>query len=278
MKTFIIPVDFSASSQNALQYAVYLAQQMQVKTISLFHAYHMPVIEGVEDYRKLDEATNAIKLGKINRMKEFVQQTLGHLPQNANIEFNFVAKEGDIADQLMQLTDNKQFIVMGTQGKPHADTDTGGSHTSDVMLKLNAPVLAIPAGMAYKNPQKIVYAIDYEKYDHAVLYSLKAFADAFDAEITLLHINPTQGYFDEVHMDNYRKTIREIMEYENMNLDFITGEDLEKVLQIYINEKHPDLLVMLSRKGTIRYNKYKSSFSRQMVMNAHLPVLIFHQQ
>ncbi|OWY21774.1 universal stress protein [Sphingobacteriales bacterium UPWRP_1] len=278
MNHFVIPLDFSAASQNALHYAWQMALQMHVRHVSLFHAFHMPMGDWITSYEQLDQTAGAVKEAKIKRMKEFVHDTLGHLSNSKFIHLEYIANEGEVAEQLAQITNNNQLIVMGTQGQPHTNTQTGGSYTSEVMLKLTAPVLAIPAGINYTPPRKIVYAIDYEKYDHQVLLSLKAFADTFDSTITLLHINPTHGYFDEQQMANYRKTIHEIVQYENMNLDFVNGEDVEAAMHRYVDEKMPDLMVMLSRKGSIKYNKYANSFSRQMIMHTHIPLLIFHQQ
>ena len=77
MKTIIVPTDFSAISNNAIDYAVDLAKATG-GSILLFHAYQVPVsmtdvpivLLSIEDLQKTNES-------KMEEMKRSLQEPAG---------------------------------------------------------------------------------------------------------------------------------------------------------------------------------------------------------
>ncbi len=276
MNSIIVPVDFSSAALGALQYAYQLAQTMRFKNVSLFHAYQTPLVESVGSLEQLEKMSNDVRNEKNLQLQNFAQLALVRIAPYQDIQLEFITIEGIITELLANYVESQHLIVMGTQGQEHSGTFTHGSHTSEEMLNVSAPILVVPVGCTYKAPKSILYAIDYENYDRSILHSLSSFADVVGASVTLLHINSSKGYFDEMRMANYRKTLHDILPNENMKLDFVSGEDLEHVLISYLTEKQIDLPVLVSRKGTILKNQYADSFSRQMTMRTQTPLLIFH--
>lgn len=276
MYNIIVPIDFSYAAECALQYAYRLALFMKTAKIELFHAYKTPLVESVGSFEELELLASSVRKEKIVQLKIFVQKTFKRMHVKNQVEIEYIAAEGEIAGLLAQYTESRHLIVMGTEGQSHSETFTHGSLTSEVLLHVSVPVLVVPVGAEFTKPKSLLFAIDYENYDHSVLYSLSSFANAANASVTLLHIHPDTGYFDHKKMTNYRKTLRDILPNENMKLVFLTGENLEQSIFNYLEEKKLDLPVLLSRKGTILNNQYTDSFSRLMTMRTQTPLLIFH--
>ncbi len=44
MKTILVPTDYSAAADNAIEYAAHLSQEMHA-SIVLLHVFHMPLID-----------------------------------------------------------------------------------------------------------------------------------------------------------------------------------------------------------------------------------------
>ena len=113
MKTIIVPTDFSAISNNAIDYAVDLAQATN-SSILLFHAYQVPVsmtdvpivLLSVEDLQKNNEA-------KMGDLKRSLQERTGNA-----IKVYAETKLGDTVDELEDICEKvKPFaVVMGTKG------------------------------------------------------------------------------------------------------------------------------------------------------------------
>ncbi|HRI29085.1 MAG TPA: universal stress protein [Chitinophagales bacterium] len=276
MNTFIIPVDFSAVSATALQYGYHLAIQTQAQEVIVCHIYLTPLTENVANIQQIDALAASAQSEKERRLKEFVQQSLGHLTAAKLPPITYMADEGDLINQLQQITNNSTLIVMGTMAQPKPNTASGFSQTTDVMLQTTTPVMVIPAGAVYRKPQNIVYAIDYEQFDRKTLYSLKAFSDRVDAKVTLLHINAQPGITNHTQLVNYRKTIQDIIPYENIKLDFIEGDDVANLLLHYTQQHDTNILALLTKKGQLSNPDYVNSLSSQLLMQCPIPIIVFH--
>src|SRR6476659_8594807 len=111
MKTIIVPTDFSAISNHAMEYAVDLAKVTGC-SILLFHAYQVPVsmtdvpivLLSVEDLQKANES-------KMDEVKASLKERAGD-----SIKIYTETKLGDTVDELEDICDKiKPFaVVMGT--------------------------------------------------------------------------------------------------------------------------------------------------------------------
>ena len=113
MKTIVVPTDFSAISNNAIDYAVDLGKATGCSVL-LFHAYQVPVsmtdvpivLLSVEDLQKSNES-------KMDEVKESLEERIGD-----SIEIYAETKLGDTVDELAAVCAKvKPFaVVMGTKG------------------------------------------------------------------------------------------------------------------------------------------------------------------
>ena len=122
---------------------------------------------------------------------------------------------------------------------------------------------------------KIVFAIDYEDYDGGTMYSLEAFADIFNAEAVLLHVNPDGSYFNVQHLENYKKTLYEIDNYDHLKFEFVGDPNIYTALENYIQENQSDIIAMKTRKSAETTSK--ESLTRKMVNHTAIPLLAFHE-
>lgn len=106
MNTFIIPVDFSAISATALQYGYHLAIQTQAQEVIVCHIYLTPLTENVANIQQIDALAASAQSEKERRLREFVQQSLGHLTDAKLPPITYMADEGDLINQLQQITNN----------------------------------------------------------------------------------------------------------------------------------------------------------------------------
>src|ERR1700730_5901757 len=126
MKTIIVPTDFSAISNNAMNYAADLGREINC-SILLFHAYQIPVsmtdvpivLISVEDLQKNAET-------KMAEVKKSLEKATGDA-----IKIYAETKLGDTVDELEDLCNRtKPFaVVMGTKGATGLERVFFGSTT-----------------------------------------------------------------------------------------------------------------------------------------------------
>src|SRR6185369_9321632 len=135
MKTIIVPTDFSAISNNAIDYAVDLAKATG-SSILVFHAYQVPV--SMTDV--------PIVLLSVEELKRSLQERTGN-----SIKIYAETKLGDTVDELEDVcTKVKPFaVVMGTKGATGMERVLFGSTTLTTIRHLNWPVIVVPPGKKY---------------------------------------------------------------------------------------------------------------------------------
>src|SRR5262245_28991146 len=143
MKTIVVPTDFSAISNNAIDYAVDLAKATG-SSMLLFHAYQVPVsmtdvpivLLSVEELQKTYET-------KMDDLKRSLQQRTGD-----SIKIYVETKLGDTVDELEDVCDKvKPFaVVMGTKGATGMERVLFGSTTLTTIRHLSWPVIVVPPG------------------------------------------------------------------------------------------------------------------------------------
>ena len=97
MQTFLVPVDFSAASSNALEYAAQLAKVMGAKLL-LFHAYMLPTPVSEVPYVMV----TADELQKEN--EELIERKPEYLQNNIGVEIEWQVRIGIATDEVKALT------------------------------------------------------------------------------------------------------------------------------------------------------------------------------
>ncbi len=141
IKTIVVPVDFSDSSDNAFQMALSIAMKYQAKLIALhvvdesidLHGYYFPHIS----FEKLEEelAEGAQKL-----MTDFCKRKLYDYENHQGLVVSGLPHDKIIATARVN---NADMIIMGTHGRSGFDHVLFGSTAEKVVRKSPIPVLTV---------------------------------------------------------------------------------------------------------------------------------------
>ena len=263
MTSILFPTDFSLNALSALHYAYELSAYAGGE-LTLLHV----TTDNVTD----EEAG-------MYRLREVSEELHKHFIEKDGVRFSFRLQHGEAAKGICAEceSDGYHIVAMGTRGASRAATQAIGSVAAETIKLVQLPVLVIPYFAEFRPIQKIVYAIDYNAFDADKIKSLKAFADVFDAEITLLHVNPSEPFFDESRFENYRKTMLAVTDYEKLRFDFVKGDDVTSALDKYVSENKADLVAMTTRQPQLMEATMHSSVTREMSLYSKVPLLAFHE-
>ncbi len=274
MKTIIVPTDFSAISNNAMDYAVGLAKQTG-SSILLFHAYQVPVsmtdvpivLVSVEELQKNAET-------KMADVKKSLEQTTG-----GSTKIYAETKLGDTVDELEELCNRiKPFaVVMGTKGATGLERVFFGSTTLTTIKHLSWPVIVVPPGKKYSAIKKIGFACDFrEVVETTPAHFIKEFVKEFNAEIHVLNVDYKNVHF-KPETPEQSVLLHTMLEDLNPKYDFIEDENIEAGIEKFAEKNNLDLVITIPKKHKLLEGLFKRSHTRDLVFHSHLPIMCVHE-
>ncbi|MGM5629770.1 universal stress protein [Apibacter raozihei] len=142
MKSMIVPVDFSESTDHILEEAVYYAKATQSK-IYLLHVASLDLgfVIGDIGFQYLPELEEAGMKDETQQLVTYEKKLKGE-----GVEVEIIIKQGTPAEVILSETTqrNADLIVMGSHGRGVIMEAILGSVSKDVIKKSEVPVLIVP--------------------------------------------------------------------------------------------------------------------------------------
>ena len=273
MKTILVPVDYSETSNNALNYAMELAELSKSKIV-LFHAYQVPLPTG--DIPVMLVSPAELEKDNVHRIKKLEKKIQNKL--SAHVQLEHECRSGFISDEIVSVANEKKadLIVMGIKGETKINRALIGSNTVSVIKHTKTPVLVIPEGCTYKKPGKIVLAYDYRGVvAKPVLENLKRFVNIFKAKLLVLDVVQPEAV---PVMENAVAgiTLENSLHGVEHSLYFPEADDVTSEINSFVDTYKADWLVMMPHRYKLFENIFHKSNVRQMAFHTHVPLLSLH--
>jgi nucleotide-binding universal stress UspA family protein len=264
MNKLLIPVDFSATSLNALIYATKLFAGSDLE-ITLLHTYDV-------------SSSAAFRMKSIDRfMEDDAEREMEALVRKMEKEAPDIALKTKIVKReaiptITSLGDTGTYdlIVMGTKGASGLKEVFMGSVAGGVISKTEAPVLVVPAGYTYQPLREIAFAIsDMPFSEDSVVAPLRKLAKMHAAKVNVLHVSDDQ----ESDLSEVMKSIDDL----NPSLTYAFGTgDINQHLQDYLREEDAGLLCLVRRNKGFFNRLFGGSVTLQQTFSSSVPLLILH--
>ncbi len=260
----LVPVDFSACSENALRLAIDFASKHKASltVLSVCSVHQTPV------------TNNSLNQDTIMENLKGYEQNMAKL---ASIDHTFELEIGLAADVITEKGATHDLIIMGTKGKHDAIDKLVGSVSLKVIQHSTIPVMVIPEELNMISFDKIVFAADFKKIEHmSNLDKLRELALAYDSELHLLNVNESSEFISEDESD-------EAMElhnfFEDVNHAFFLSKhkDIEEGIMSYTDEKSISILALMPRKHTFLQSLFQHNTTHNVVMQLKTALLSFHE-
>jgi len=274
MEKILVPTDFSGNANNALEYAVALAEKEHAKLV-LLHA--IPITYTAPD---LGGSVLTDKLASVEKESRRLLGQMCEEVKRKQVTCEYICETGLPVEVITNALrgERPQLVVMGTRGASGIGEFLIGSNTAKVIGNSECPVIAVPEKAVYNGIKKITYATDYHKSDLTALKEVVKIARLFRAQLNVLHI--ADGEFtaetEKETLRDFMSKVNDELDYNNVSYQLIQGNDVEKKLQEYVNEKYSDLLAMSTRHRGLIDKLFGKSITIQMAYHTRVPLLVFH--
>lgn len=263
MKRILVPVDFSDTSKNALQYAVDLFSGKALE-ITLLHIYGAPsttlMMKSIDSIL-IKEATNEMD-SLIRIMEEKAPEVVFKTKMAKNYAVSAISELGN--------SGRYDMIVMGTKGVSGLKEVFMGSIAGGVVSKSSIPVIVVPLDYKLKSIENVVFAVgDDDIKDASVLKALKDIVSYHNSKLEILNVSKNG-------LPNFKDTISAV---KDLNPEITQKEpkgDLNKQLNVHINNNDVDLLCLLRSKKDFLDRLFSGSVTLKQTFNSSVPILIMY--
>jgi nucleotide-binding universal stress UspA family protein len=275
MKSILVPIDFSSTSENALNYAAELAKRSKAKIV-LLHVMHVPVITAeapvvMPDMN--DIAKDCIK--QLRKLKRKVQTRY-----STNLSVDCICQLGFAVDEIIDHASlmKADLIVMGMQGASFVSEKLIGSVTTSVIQRSKVPVLAIDQKVKFRSIRKVVLACDFESIGGgSVLKSLKQLVKMFKSHVYVLNV-----FREPEPVAATNELVSDLMRFDGSLVDLdhtfheIQSDDVVDGINQFVEDSKIDLVVMVPRKHSFLNKLFKEPNTVKMAFHSKVPLLALH--
>lgn len=270
----LVPTDFSEVANNALNYALLLAKKINAE-VSILYIKNIPLVD--------NSYPNAIYETYISEIDEYTTKNFDKLKSKllteSGVKYTIQSSFGFINDEIQEYVANNEIdlIILGTTGTSGLEEILIGSNAASVVAKSIVPVLVIPPGAQFNEIKQIVYSSDFNEPEFPSLSRLAYFADLYEAEISILHVESENDKYFDIENNFFVKNKDQIA---LNNWKVISVEEKDGVMEsinLFINEKQADLLVMAKHNRNFFDRIFHRSLSKQMAYHTKIPLLVLNK-
>ena len=281
MHKILCPVDFSAASLNAIEFAARIGAAHRA-SLTLFHVFtadefDQVLADGELVNRFPSESTGAEYAEEMLRsLADEVVRMAG--PEGlASCDYHF--SDGPVEQKVATYAEQQgyQLVVMGTAGVKDIYEQYGGSHTTKTVNRSHCPVLCVPERVGYQALKKVMYATDYQKEDAAVLQQVVAIVAPFGAQIEVVHIVSHQDERDEAVYRDYVEHVRPALPENTVHFSQKEYEDALHGIDHYAIEQEADLVVLVRKHHNFLERLLEQDTTERLSYFATYPVMVFQE-
>jgi len=277
-KRILLPTDFSKNAWHALTYALelykneecdfYLMNAFSTKPYSLDSII---VPEPGDEYYDIAVMQAKKGLEKILKLVELYQTN----PIHKFFTLTFFGRPLDAIKETIESKDI-DLVVMGNKGETDADRIIYGSNAIQVMGESrNCPVLMIPKGVTYSEPEEIVFPTSYKThFKRRELRYLYEISKITNAKVRILHINKEDG-LSEKQIEN-KDMLADCFDGLDYSFHLLDNADVINGLHNFVQSRGSDMVAIISKKHSFFKKIFTRSILEDLGYNSQVPVLVMH--
>jgi nucleotide-binding universal stress UspA family protein len=274
MKTILIPVDFSNTSSNALQFIADLNQDIDIERIILLKTHYVSIYSSI------------IPSGYGQSNAEYILQERTETEEQLNLTGSELIKKcrPDVKIEIMTselpilraihdaIRDQKPTLLL--LGSDASDDESPiGEYTIEIAQISKIPVLIIPSASHYKKVEGVLVPCRADAISQlSRLNKLRQMLP--DPELVILNVDHQQTSEDDI----YQARIKEMLGDFSYKVYYAKEKNIAKgILDFARENKEIQLIVALPGKQSFFYNLTHQNITEAITLNAKIPVLILKE-
>ncbi len=285
MKKILVPTDFSAQAEFALDLALEISKKSDSEII-LLHVLDIPggaaFAPGTSSFDAMGAPGYANHMDNIyvvqlhDTSKQKLEDKLNE-PRFANTNIRYKLQMGNpyhgIAEEISE--NNVDLVIMGTTGTSGVEEFLIGSNTEKVVRLAKCPVLTVKDKVSAENINNIVFASDFKEDQKVVINELLKIQSLFNAALHLVKIN-TPGNFEPTrHIKKQIEDFAEANKLKNYSVNIYCDSLEEEGIIYFAEDINADLIALSTHGRTGIMHLLSGSIAEDVVNHSKRPVWTF---
>jgi nucleotide-binding universal stress UspA family protein len=280
MKTLLIPVDFTETSDNAVTFAAEWCKKYEYDRVILLRSFYDNVFDHIvvsaeyapvsQDYRQQERAETVEKL-------ESLSDRL-HALSNEHFEVMTMVSEVPLLRAILGVIKDEQpeMLLLGSDNYNSNSNSVIANNLISIVKASPVRVLVVPSGYTYKPVETALVPVDYNTMDvldkfnqlHATPLWYQTTLNVLNVDAKERYLNPDETFKqEEANLHEYLKNFNYEVHYSN-------EKNVIKGIMDFTNTHDVQLIVALRGKRSFLYYLTHKSISQAIYKNAKEPVLI----
>lgn len=263
MKKILVPTDFSANAEKALNFAVQIAKKSGAEILLIHAVETLMDDEGFGQTReKLDVLARSIQAAEMVEVS------------------TRVFSDSSVNSVINAVYENKpDLVIMGTNGSSGLKEVIYGSRTAAVIGRSPVPVLAIPLLAEWKVPKKIMLAVNKFNVPDKLLKPVITLAKLYGSALQVTVFTDTDDDYvedfqlHEAKIADFRDGLKERYPDTEIHAVHLAGRHFRESLQGWIDKEMIDIIVMITHRRTLIGSIFNSSMTKKMSYHTNIPLL-----
>ncbi len=280
MKTYIVPVDFSATSIHAAEYAALLSKQTVVEKIVLLHSYYISVYQSVlptPDMVILSEDTIEDEAEeKLKELKHLRTKLLKEVREGVKIEVKLSRSALTRAIIETMSDENSDLVILGSNGIDSESNSHVGINAINISKLSPQPVIVVPPSCHCEAVKRVVMACDFQKItDTFPLMPLQRLLARHDVELLVVNIDKQakHKHADPQQLAEESVLHKILKEYHPRYFFNESGDVITGILN-FADKHQAQLVIALPHKYSFFQSLLHDSVSKQLTVKSAVPVLL----
>jgi nucleotide-binding universal stress UspA family protein len=280
MKTYIVPVDFSATSIHAAEYAALLSKQTDVKKIILLHSYYVSLYQSVLPTPDMvilsEDAIEDESEEKLKQLKYLRIKLLREVREGVDIEVK-LSRSALTRSIIETLSDeNGDLVMLGSNGMDAESNSHVGINAINISKLSPKPVVVVPPACHCEMVRRVVMACDFQKITETFpLEPLQRLLTRHDVELLVVNIDKQAKHKNADPQQLAEESVlHKMLKEYHPKYFYNESDDVISGILDFANKHHAQLVIALPHKYSFFQSLLHESVSKQLTVKSALPVLL----
>lgn len=282
MKKIIIPTEFTEKSEQILSSAIMIANRMKlsIEVLHVIDSFDYGVNFVINESNpiilppdlldgKRDEA-----LTLFNELIEKIKPHFDILPS-----INLIIKTGFVFDVISDSVQDPDAFMVILSDKSQIDYNYRdiSKNNSKIIQDSNCPVCVLPNNAQFTEPERIIYATNFQEQDIQNIINLTHLASCFDATIHVVHVAENPEFEEHLKVSGLKKLISDESGYEKIVYNTIKCDNFMEGVDRFAHEINAGMIALMRENRTIFQAFFASNNTKKIIYKTNLPVIIYQE-
>jgi nucleotide-binding universal stress UspA family protein len=280
MKKILVPTDFSANANKALDLAVQIAKEAKAE-ILLIHACDL-VDTTFKDHLTIKKEYNQSIEDRANKSLSLLKKSV---EDKEPVTVHTSLYNGFPVDSILTAAEDNgvDFIIIGTRGEMPLSESLLGSTTSGVIGKTKVPVMVVSPLVNNEGgrftPDAILFATNHFEENKALLNPIVEVAKLFASTIHVVVFVDTdvaEGYdyvYNIKELNHYLEFLKSAYPGVSFKAELLEGERFAETIEKYNDKNGVDIIAMITYPKTFWEKLLKKRMTKEMAFHSKVPVI-----